>query len=106
MYFLLLLLSGLGLLPALIAYHKGHSFALWWVYGAVAFIIALPHALLTGSKHSTPQDGRNCPYCHESVPMEDEICPACHLHLYDPVLHGPPVLRGQTIGNQMTHRHA
>ncbi|HMD21828.1 MAG TPA: hypothetical protein VKH40_15995, partial [Alloacidobacterium sp.] len=64
------------------------------------FIIALPHAGLTSSKHSTPQGGKNCPYCHESVPMEDEICPACHLHLYDPVLHGP------TPGSQMTHRHA
>ncbi len=96
---LLLLLSSLGLFPAFVAYHKGHSFALWWVYGAVVFVIALPRALQTGSKNSliTLHPSRDGPYCRESVPLEDEICPACHLRLYDPALHGPP------IENRMPH---
>lgn len=36
----------LGLIPAAIASHKGRSFALWWLYGALLFIVALPMALL------------------------------------------------------------
>jgi hypothetical protein len=101
---LLLLLSGLGLVPAFIAHHKGHSFAGWWVYGALVFIIALPHSLLMGSNsfrdESMAQGARNCPYCHEPVPLEDDICPSCHLHLYNPVFDGPP------IGSRVAQRHA
>jgi len=36
----------LGLIPALVAKHKGRSFVGWWVYGALLFVFALPHALL------------------------------------------------------------
>jgi hypothetical protein len=36
----------LGLIPAYLAKKKGRSFGLWWFYGALIFIIALPHALL------------------------------------------------------------
>lgn len=36
----------IGLIPAFIAQKKGHSFGLWWLYGAALFIIALPHALI------------------------------------------------------------
>jgi hypothetical protein len=36
----------IGLLPAAIATSRGYSFGLWWLYGALLFIVALPHALL------------------------------------------------------------
>jgi hypothetical protein len=36
----------LGLIPAYLAKKKGRSFGLWWFYGALLFIVALPHALL------------------------------------------------------------
>jgi hypothetical protein len=36
----------LGLLPAAIASAKGYSFWLWWFYGWMLFIVALPHSLL------------------------------------------------------------
>lgn len=36
----------LGLIPAAIAANKGRSFLGWWIYGALVFIVALPHALL------------------------------------------------------------
>jgi lauroyl/myristoyl acyltransferase len=35
----------LGLIPAAIAHSKGQNFAMWWIYGAAIFIVALPHAL-------------------------------------------------------------
>jgi hypothetical protein len=34
----------IGLIPAAIAQSKGRSFAAWWFYGAMLFIVALPHA--------------------------------------------------------------
>ena len=106
---LLLLLSSLGLFPAFVAHHKGHSFAVWWVYGAVAFIVALPHALLTANNNSLANEsalhgGRVCPYCRETVLQEDDKCPSCHLHLYDPVQHGPPI--GSHAENGQPHRGA
>jgi hypothetical protein len=36
----------LGLIPATIASRKGHSFLLWWFYGWMLFILALPHSIL------------------------------------------------------------
>lgn len=36
----------IGCLPAAIAQSKGHSFVGWWIYGALLFIVALPHSLM------------------------------------------------------------
>jgi uncharacterized membrane protein YeiB len=38
----------IGLMPAYIATEKqkGLSFVGWWIYGAMIFIVALPHSLL------------------------------------------------------------
>ena len=36
----------IGCLPAWIAQTKGHNFVLWWIYGALLFIVALPHSLM------------------------------------------------------------
>lgn len=100
MHFLLLvLLSVLGLFPAFIAYQKGHSFALWWLYGAALLVIALPHSLIVQGKTSDADEAvslcaKVCPYCHESMGQEDNICPACHLRLYDPALDGPAIVAG------------
>lgn len=49
----------LGLLPAFIAHNKGHRFGPWWVYGALLFIVALPHAILTSpGAHVKPEQLR------------------------------------------------
>ncbi|HEY8692099.1 MAG TPA: hypothetical protein VIR57_05090 [Chloroflexota bacterium] len=42
--FLLVLLL-VGLLPAFIAFYKGRSFLIWWCYGAILPVVALPHAV-------------------------------------------------------------
>jgi hypothetical protein len=36
----------LGIVSGAIAKNKGHSFGLWWLFGAVLFPIALPLALI------------------------------------------------------------
>ena len=43
---ILLLAVVLGLIPASIARSKGRSFFGFWLYGALLFIVALPHAIL------------------------------------------------------------
>jgi hypothetical protein len=42
----------LGLLPAAIASVKGYSFWLWWFYGWMLFIVALPHSLLLRNRRN------------------------------------------------------
>ncbi len=36
----------LGVIPAMIAQKKGHNFGVWWFFGAMMFIFALPAALI------------------------------------------------------------
>src|SRR5690606_24132398 len=43
---LLLIAVAIGLIPAMIASGKGRGFLVWWIYGALIFIVALPHALM------------------------------------------------------------
>ena len=35
----------LGLIPASIARKKGHSFALWWFYGWMLFLVSMIHVM-------------------------------------------------------------
>lgn len=71
----------IGLIPAKIAANKGRSFVAWWIYGALVFIIALPHALfLKPIKTDAPtqqQEKRKCPFCGEMVASNSKFCPFC-----------------------------
>jgi len=40
------LLVALGLFPAFLAQSKGRPFGLWWLYGTVLFLVALPHSII------------------------------------------------------------
>ncbi len=52
LFFILVVAALLGLIPGNIAKKKGYSFALWWFYGWMLFIVAIIHVNLIPDKNA------------------------------------------------------
>jgi hypothetical protein len=79
----------IGLIPAFIARNKGRNFLLWWFYGAMMFIVALPHSLLIKSANQTVEQKqmskgtKKCFYCAEFIEREARVCRYCGRLIHD-----------------------
>lgn len=55
--------------------HKGSSFFLWAMIGALLPAIGLAAALLSRSERRDPL--RECPNCHKLQPISAQVCMRC-----------------------------
>jgi len=73
----------IGLIPAAIARSKGESFVVWWIYGSLLFIVALPHALLKKpdakaiEQQQLTAGGKKCQHCAEIIKADAKVCRYC-----------------------------
>ncbi|MBI5641939.1 MAG: hypothetical protein HY954_00535 [Deltaproteobacteria bacterium] len=61
-----------GLLPAYIARSRGYNFVKWWIYGSLAFPIALPHSFVLKRDYEV-----RCPFCGCNTYVGKGYCRRC-----------------------------
>lgn len=76
-------LALLGLNPAFIAWNKGRSFGVWWLYGFLLFIAAIFHIMIVPpnpdelARREAVNSFRDCPHCAEKIKKQATLCKHC-----------------------------
>jgi hypothetical protein len=73
--FATLLVLLLGAVPAMIARRKGRNFTVWWLFGCLLFIVALPYSLLLEQRETGSL--KQCPFCREFIKRGALVCKHC-----------------------------
>jgi len=74
----LLMAMLLGVITGSIAQKKGESFLIWWMFGTLLFIVALPLVLLMDATQPGRNQGvKKCPYCGSAMSVKEMECPRC-----------------------------
>lgn len=76
LFIALIIFIGLACIPAFIAEKKGRSFALWFVYGFLLFIVALIHSLMIEPNEYAP-GMKKCSECQKIISNEARVCSFC-----------------------------
>jgi len=67
-----------GAITATLAEKRGHNAGIWFIFGGLAFIIALPVLLATPARASNRKiPCRVCPYCSTELYRGEQSCPKC-----------------------------
>jgi hypothetical protein len=98
----------IGLIPAAIAHNKGHSFAVWWLYGFLFFIVALPCALVMQPRPAELErrrmgEGglRKCPHCAELIKADARVCRFCGRDLQVSPMASPSLLTAMPVDQRV-----
>jgi len=70
----------LGLVTGAIAEKKGGDFFVWWIFGTLMFIVALPMVIFVLDAkpvHDRSMGIKNCPYCSCQMKTAIMKCPDC-----------------------------
>ncbi len=85
----------IGLIPAMIAYDKGHRFWKWWFFGVAMSILAIPMAIFLKPNRKGREPNqvvtegmKKCHYCQETIRAEAAVCQFCGHDLVNSP--GPP----------------
>jgi|RhiMetdeSRZDD1v2_1073273.scaffolds.fasta_scaffold80576_4 double zinc ribbon protein len=81
----------MSLVPAAIAHRRGLDFVTWWIYGALAWPVALIHVFFAtpaSVKIFSRAEVHTCPFCDERVQAAAVVCKHCGREL--PQAGAPP----------------